>query len=204
MKQISQTEAKIKNAARKIFLEKGFKGATMREIAAEAGGNLSMVNYYFGSKEKLFYQINDETFTTLLHKVAKCLQAEDSIEEKITNMVSEYIDFFILNPQIPSFIYGEIIRNPQKIASLIKIKISEINIHQDFEKQIKLHVETGLFKPEVSSLHIFINILSLTVFPILSQPIIQETYDLDMEEFNHIMHYRKAHVSDMIINSIKT
>ncbi|UII19565.1 TetR/AcrR family transcriptional regulator [Fulvivirga ligni] len=203
MKEITDTEIKIINAARKVFFEKGFKGATMREIAAEAGGNLSMVNYYFRSKENLFYLINDETFTTLLSKVSQCILREESIEEKITGIVNEYTDFFMLNPQIPSFISGEIIRNPKKIAALIKEKVSESNIHKDFEVKLRQHVEAGVFKPGTNILQIFINIISLTVFPIISQPIIQESYGLSSEDYKQFVLNRKVEISNMIIQSIK-
>ena len=46
-KELNETECKIKNAAKKLFLEKGFKGTTTREIAMEAGVNFSLLNYHF-------------------------------------------------------------------------------------------------------------------------------------------------------------
>jgi len=41
------TEEKIRKAAKKLFLEKGFDATTSREIAKEAGVNLSLLNYHF-------------------------------------------------------------------------------------------------------------------------------------------------------------
>lgn len=40
-----------------LFATKGFEGTSIREIAAAANVNLAMINYYFGSKEKLFESI---------------------------------------------------------------------------------------------------------------------------------------------------
>ena len=40
-------------AAEELFAEKGFDGTSVRDIAETAGVNLAMINYYFGSKEKL-------------------------------------------------------------------------------------------------------------------------------------------------------
>ena len=42
------------SAARAQFAEKGFDGATIRGIAAEAGVDPALVHHYFGSKDKLF------------------------------------------------------------------------------------------------------------------------------------------------------
>lgn len=44
----------IINHAVELFAEKGFEGTSIRDLAAQAGVNVAMVNYYFGSKEKLF------------------------------------------------------------------------------------------------------------------------------------------------------
>ncbi|MEG2337266.1 MAG: helix-turn-helix domain-containing protein, partial [Bacteroidales bacterium] len=55
------TEKEIITIAKKVFLEKGYMGATMRDIAQEAHINLAMLNYYFGSKDKLFDIIFEET-----------------------------------------------------------------------------------------------------------------------------------------------
>lgn len=40
-------------SAEKLFAEKGFDGTSVRDISEEAGVNLAMISYYFGSKEKL-------------------------------------------------------------------------------------------------------------------------------------------------------
>ena len=43
----------IINTAEKLFALNGFDGTSVRDIAHEAGVNLAMISYYFGSKEKL-------------------------------------------------------------------------------------------------------------------------------------------------------
>lgn len=48
------TRDAILSAGRRAFAEKGFDGAGLREIAADAGVNAALVNRYFTSKEGLF------------------------------------------------------------------------------------------------------------------------------------------------------
>ncbi|CCB68122.1 MULTISPECIES: TetR/AcrR family transcriptional regulator [unclassified Hyphomicrobium] len=50
----SATREAILAAAQRVFTEKGFDGAGLREIATEAGVNAALVNRYFTSKEGLF------------------------------------------------------------------------------------------------------------------------------------------------------
>jgi AcrR family transcriptional regulator len=47
---------RLLETAGEIFAEKGFKGATVREIIDRAGVNLAAVNYYFRDKERLYIE----------------------------------------------------------------------------------------------------------------------------------------------------
>lgn len=48
------TRAALLEAAREIFAEQGYNGATVRAIATRAGVDPAMVNHWFGGKEGLF------------------------------------------------------------------------------------------------------------------------------------------------------
>ncbi|MBB5869330.1 AcrR family transcriptional regulator [Allocatelliglobosispora scoriae] len=48
------TRETILVAARETFAEKGFDGATMRQIATRAGVDPALVHHYFGTKDQLF------------------------------------------------------------------------------------------------------------------------------------------------------
>jgi len=50
----SSTRDKVLAKAMEVFAEKGFRRATVREIAARAEANLNAVNYYFGDKQGLY------------------------------------------------------------------------------------------------------------------------------------------------------
>ena len=47
----------IIETAEKLFALHGFAGTSIRDISREAGINVAMVSYYFGSKEKLMEAI---------------------------------------------------------------------------------------------------------------------------------------------------
>ena len=54
---IKSVRDRLLDAAEELFCEHGFKGTSIRDIAAAAGCNIASVNYYFGSKEKLYEEV---------------------------------------------------------------------------------------------------------------------------------------------------
>ena len=54
---MSDKKSHIVNVAIELFSKNGFEGTSMRDLASAAGVNIAMINYYFGSKEKLFEAI---------------------------------------------------------------------------------------------------------------------------------------------------
>ncbi len=52
-----RTRLRILKAAEKVMAERGFEAATLREITSAAGVELALVNYHFGSKERLLLEV---------------------------------------------------------------------------------------------------------------------------------------------------
>jgi AcrR family transcriptional regulator len=53
----ASTKERILAAAEVLFAQRGFEGASLRQLTAAAGVNLAAVNYHFGSKDKLVEQV---------------------------------------------------------------------------------------------------------------------------------------------------
>ena len=88
---ISKEENILFNAE-KLFAEKGFDGTSIREISKEAQVNVSMISYYFGSKEKLFEKIFEYRMNESL-SFAKDVLADQKMNEweKIIAVINRYI-----------------------------------------------------------------------------------------------------------------
>src|SRR6266699_3879977 len=72
--------ARILRAARKVFAQRGYHGATIGEIAGEAGLSNGAVYYNFASKEDLFFALLDEWRTELIRDVEKAAGQPGSAE----------------------------------------------------------------------------------------------------------------------------
>ncbi|MCA6454520.1 MAG: helix-turn-helix transcriptional regulator, partial [Chitinophagaceae bacterium] len=77
---LSDKKQHILNAAIELFAEKGFEGSSIRDLAARADVNVAMVNYYFGSKEKLFETIVEHRATFMRGKLDE-IEADTTLTE---------------------------------------------------------------------------------------------------------------------------
>jgi len=58
------TSGIIKNAAFRLFLEKGYEATNLREIGAESGINASTIYFYYKSKKELFLDVLESVYCT--------------------------------------------------------------------------------------------------------------------------------------------
>jgi len=81
----------ILDVAERVFSELGYDGASTRAISGEAGVNMAMLNYYFGSKEGLFLAV----FNRKISSFKEILQDLGSNEHLTTwQKIEKYIDLY--------------------------------------------------------------------------------------------------------------
>jgi TetR/AcrR family transcriptional regulator len=199
------TEEIIFDAAQKVFIEKGFNGARMEEIAKEAKINKSLLHYYYRTKEKLFGAIFSKVFKIFVPRMLSFIESDASLFEKIEQFVNMYIDLIMKNPYIPNFIMSEINRNPESIGNMLAeaTGIKEMKTFERFSKVIEEEIEKGTIKP-IKPEQLVVNIIGLCIFPFVARPILQTVlFDNDKQKYKEFIESRKKEVSSFIINSIK-
>ena len=180
----TSTEEKIKTAARKVFIQKGFAATRTRDIAEEAGINLALLNYYFRSKEKLFNEIMMEKmqqFFGILLPVVN--DPSTKLETKIELMVSNYIDMLSMNPDLPLFVLSEMKGQSGKIKNILPVQ--QITNKISFIKQLKEK------RPDINPIHFLMNILGMAVFPFVAKPAFELIAALNKNQLDTILQERK-------------
>ncbi len=77
-------QPRIVRAARSRFLAEGVDGASLRNIAADAGTNVGMVFYYFPTKDDLFLAVVEDVYAKLLGDLSACLTGDVPVRERLT------------------------------------------------------------------------------------------------------------------------
>lgn len=81
--------------AERLFAQQGFEAVSVRQLAKEAGTNVSMVSYYFESKEGLFQELIASKFP-YTRGLLEALAANKELSpwEKLSRTVDIYLDKF--------------------------------------------------------------------------------------------------------------
>jgi TetR/AcrR family transcriptional regulator, regulator of cefoperazone and chloramphenicol sensitivity len=98
------TRERILQAAGEAFAENGFRFTTVRDISQKAEANLAAINYYFGNKEKLYFEVLKYTLETAMKKFPNdsVLDPKISKEEKLQSFIRSFI-MRILDETHPSW-----------------------------------------------------------------------------------------------------
>lgn len=192
----------ILDVAEKVFSEVGYDGASTRMISGEAGVNMAMLNYYFGSKEGLFLAIFERRismFRDLLRNIGS--DGDLSPWGKIEKYIDTYVEKIFNNTCFQRMLYQEISMSRKGDLS---DKINEILTHNssEFNKLIREGVDTGDFKPETD-----VEMITATIFGIknylMNTPYVSSKmfgYDIRDEESLKVF---KPRLKSYLINLLK-
>jgi TetR/AcrR family transcriptional regulator, cholesterol catabolism regulator len=80
-----------------VFYERGYEGASMRDLSRATGMSLAGLYYYFESKEKLLYLIQKHTFTTIIEQLRERLKDQEDAEARVRIFILNHLEYFLAN-----------------------------------------------------------------------------------------------------------
>jgi len=101
-----KTRDKILEVATTIFGKKGFRQATVDEIARSANKAKGSVYYYFKSKEELFIAVVKNELDTVKYELTQIAQEDDDSVSKLKKYMNARIQLLV-----PAFNYHETLRS---------------------------------------------------------------------------------------------
>lgn len=180
------------DAATSLFNERGYQDVSTREIADAAGVNLGLIQYYFGSKAKLFI----ETVQRMLQE-NPCLKAglvmEDCPEcpvqcaDKLCEFILAYLEYLIRpsGPQPCKLMYRELNNETVKDASLCSALLQAVS--DDFLVPVRntlvemIRVVTPESSEEVLEHHAF-SIMGQCSFYQVHRPAIERIWKISLAD----------------------
>jgi AcrR family transcriptional regulator len=107
------TRSDLIAAARKLFAQRGFDGASIRAITTEAGANLGAVTYHFGSKRDLYSAVLEEGLRPMAAKIKSAAASGGTALDRMLRVVEGYFDHFRTHPDLPHLLLQEVAAGKQ-------------------------------------------------------------------------------------------
>src|SRR6185436_6340725 len=111
----ASTKARILATAEEVFAEKGFAGASTREIAAGAGVNISSLHYHWESKETLYFAVFQNIYDRILELIRTTLPPASSGKSPAPVVIDEAMgrlfDFFADHPNVPKLMVRRLLES---------------------------------------------------------------------------------------------
>jgi AcrR family transcriptional regulator len=149
----NEKQVQIIETAEKLFANNGFEGTSIRDIAQEAGINIAMISYYFGSKEKLMEAIFAYRIKTTFLKMENIINNDSYTPfQKVEKFIEHYIDKMFGN----QCFYRLMMREPyiqefQNISDLVyeakknNLELAKKVIHEGQKRgEFRKNVDVGM------------------------------------------------------------
>lgn len=157
-------EGRIIEAARQLFVEKGFVETSMGDIAARVGVNRPAINYYFRTKERLFEAVLGSIVLTFAPRVVGVVvQANMSLRERIEQLVDLYYGVFTAHPFLPYFIIRELNRDADLVLRTVT-RLGIVGNAQRARASLEAEIQAGTLR------RVPIRVMLLTFVSLLTTP----------------------------------
>ena len=195
------TREKIKAAALEEFVERGYDGARMQEIANRAGANKAMIHYYFQSKDVLFEAILRETFEEIFQLYSQIWSVEDQApEEVIAKTVRAHIQFLSEHLYLPRIIVRELnSNNPivEKVMHDLFQQIGNNNILQAVDT-LAAGIKAGKLR-KVDPKQTIWNIIGLNLFFFIAKPLLKAIWQEEFIDEEKLLARREKAIIDLLL-----
>jgi TetR/AcrR family transcriptional regulator len=199
------TREKIKSAATETFIEKGFDGARMQEIADKAGANKAMIHYYFQSKERLFESILRETFEDLFERFSRLKPPAGrfSPEELVPMIVHIHMRFLRDHPELPKLLVREMHTGNPVVRKVMRDILRKVRrgLFVDFADILKLGMLAGKMR-KVDPDQTLWNLIGMNLFYFVARPMLEAGWPDLFQNEDRLLREREKAVADLFLYGV--
>lgn len=167
-RQKKETQQKILQAALEEFAERGFDGASIREIANRAGVIHGLVKYHFKNKEHLWRTAVDYLFERQAIEMAQSKEFADlSSYEQTKDWLKRYVRYSANYPEHARIMVQESVRDSERLRWAVEKYI--MPNHQKTSQMFSVWIADGVL-PEISQQYLFPLLAAAAQFPFMRAP----------------------------------
>ncbi len=178
------------DAARRLFIQKGFEDTTMCDIAEQAKVNRSTLHYYFPNKDVMFRAVFSSIVEELKPRLNEIMASGKPLIERLSLVVDEYFERFLENPQIPGFFISEIQRDVDHFIATAR-ELHYDKIFSMVRDALNTEMQEGRLK-KVPMYMVFTAFYGNIAFPFITKNLFVSWFDMNEAEYRAmIMEWKK-------------
>ena len=186
-------EERILTCAEKLFLEKGFDGTSMSDIALCVGINRPTLHYYFRTKDKMFRAVLARIVLSFVPQVYDIVAGRDkSVAERVSQVIDAYILIFMEKPCLPLFMVREVQRDFDFLVRMLRQEQIDRYAYKIIQA-LQAEMDEGKLK-KVPLRTLFYTFYGLMTFPFLSRRLTESLLLAEGETFADMMEEWKKQV----------
>ncbi|MDF9828823.1 TetR/AcrR family transcriptional regulator [Parabacteroides sp. PF5-6] len=190
-------EARILEAAKVVFVRKGYNQTTMTDIANEVGIGRTALHYYYRTKEMLFEAIFGQLMGSILPNIKRIVEEDIPVIEKIQQAIDQYIEALQENFLFPIFVVSEMNRDPEHLYQVLLKDPDKVLPLLRLRGEIEEEMNKGNLR-KIPLLEVISVLIGSLVFPILLRnPLSTIFMDGDMEKYKSYIAERGPFVKDL-------
>jgi AcrR family transcriptional regulator len=155
------TRDALVQSGRKLFSYKGFDGASVRAIAADAQADLGAITYHFGAKETLYATVVESTVAPMVEQLVAVAGTTGSPLDRTELVVRRHFEYLCAHPELPRLMIRSLLdtgqppaaasRHVSRLITALAALIQEGQQHGTIREGLPLVMAIGLMSP---SLHL--------------------------------------------------
>ncbi|HEU4654859.1 MAG TPA: TetR/AcrR family transcriptional regulator [Steroidobacteraceae bacterium] len=166
------------NAARELFLERGFERTTARQIAQAARTTPAMIHYYFGDKAGLFEAMLDQTIAPLR---ALLIEGASAGPLDPTTMLVMQMRVIAANAWIPAVVVNEVLAQPGRLRPMFVRDVAGRHMPL-LVKLFEQGKRAGRVRRDLDPKLAALSFISLCVFPFVARAVVEPVFGIRVDE----------------------
>lgn len=175
-------QLQIIEVAERLFSQKGFAGTSVRDIAQEADVNVSMISYYFGSKEKLIEALFQLRMTESRSRLETLVMTSElSALQKFNVFIDSVIDRLMGNQCFHNIMMREQLsseRTPVITEFIRGLKVRNVEL---IRQMIREGQEAGEFRNDIN-----VSLVTTTLYGTVNYAIASQDFYRRINELDHL------------------
>jgi len=189
------------------FIEHGYHGARMQNIAERAKVNKALIFYYYTSKDQIYKEVLGRIFKTIFERLNNLSDEPTSVENKVRQIVDVYMSVLIDYPDYIKLMMYELSSGANTVKELnpfgaLGMPFSPMGgkIYSFFDGKIR----AGEMK-QVDIIQLIISIVGQIIISFIGLPIIRTAFESNKMDFDIkiFLEKRKDFIVNLVINGIK-